>query len=194
MSPASGGRKDSHLSAVVTGVVIVGALYLAKVVFIPLALALLMSFLLTPVVSLLERIKLPRGVAIFVVMGTLCTVIGLLGWKTSSQFVDLTTQIPAYKSALLDKIQRLKGPSSQSLDNVSQTVRELESAISTNPGDAPVASRNKAPQPGSSESHPMAVEVVPPANPVQSFQSMLGPLATAGIILVFTIFMLLDRE
>jgi predicted PurR-regulated permease PerM len=194
MSPASGSRKDSHLSAIVTGVVIVGALYLAKVVFIPLALALLLSFLLTPVVSLLERIKLPRGVAIFVVMGSLCAVIGLLGWKTSSQFVDLTTQLPAYKSALLDKIHRLKGPSSQSLDNVSQTVRELENAISNNPGDMPLASRSKAQQPGSSESHPMAVEVVPPANPLESFQSMLGPLATAGIILVFTIFMLLDRE
>ena len=194
MSPASGGRKDSHLSAVVTGVVIVGALYLAKVVFIPLALALLLSFLLTPVVSLLERIRLPRGVAICMVMVTLCAAIGLLGWKTSSQFVDLTTQLPNYRTALLDKIHRLKGTNSQSLDNVSQTVRELENAISTNPGDAPLASRSKAQQPGSSESHPMAVEVVPPANPLESFQSMLGPLATAGIILVFTIFMLLDRE
>jgi predicted PurR-regulated permease PerM len=194
MSPAPGARKESHLSTVVTGVVIVGTLYLAKVVFIPLALALLLSFLLTPVVALLERIRLPRGVAIFIVMGSLCAAIALLGWKTSSQFVDLTTQLPGYKSALLDKIHRLKGPSSQTLDNVSQTVRELENAISTNPADAPLTSRNKAPQPGSSESHPMAVEVVPPVNPVQSFQSMLGPLATAGIILVFTIFMLLDRE
>ena len=40
----------------------------------------------------------------------------------------------------------------------------------------------------------MAVEVVPPANPVDSLETMLGPVATAGIILVFTIFMLLDRE
>ncbi len=103
-------------------------------------------------------------------------------------------ELPGYKSALLDKIHRLKGPSSQSLDNVSQTVKDLENAISTTSGGSPPAARNKAPQPGSSESRPMPVELVPPANPLESFQSMLGPLATAGIILVFTIFMLLDRE
>lgn len=193
MSLASGIRKDSHLSAVVTGVVIVGTLYLAKVVFIPLALALLLSFLLTPVVSLLERIRLPRGMAIFMVMGSLCAVIGLLGWKTSSQFVDLTMELPAYKAELLDKIHRLKGPSSQSLQNASRTVTELEKAISNSPG-PPLTSRSIAQQPGSSESRPMAVEVVPPQNPLESLQNMLGPLATAGIILVFTIFMLLDRE
>ena len=185
---------ESRLSTVVTGVVIVGTLYLAKVVFIPLALALLLSFLLTPVVSMLERVRIPRGVAIFMVIGTLCAAIGFLGWKTSSQFVDLSSEIPAYKSALLDKIHRLKGPGSSRLDNASQTVKELEQAISATPGEAPNPSRTKVQPPGSSESHPMSVEVVPPSNPLESLQSMLGPLATGGIILVFTIFMLLDRE
>lgn len=185
---------ESRLSKVFTGVVIVGTLYLAKVVFIPLSLALLLSFLLTPVVSVLERTRLPRGLAIFVVIVTLCTAIGFLGWKTSSQFVELSAELPAYQSALLDKIHRLKGSGSSSLDTASQTVKELEKAISANPGEAPIASRNKVQPPGSSESHPMSVEVVPPSNPLESLQSMLGPLATGGIILVFTIFMLLDRE
>ncbi len=194
MKRPSVSRRDSHLSAVVTGVVIVATLYLAKVVFIPLALALLLSFLLTPVVAGIERIKLPRGLAIFLVMAFLGAVLGLLGWKTSHQFVDLTTQIPTYRTALLDKIHLLKGPSSQSIDKVSETVKALENAISTPSDGAPPSSRNRTPQPGSSESHPMAVEVVPPANPLESVQSMLGPLATAGIIVVFTIFMLLDRE
>ena len=185
---------ESRLSTVFTGVVIVGTLYLAKVVFIPLALALLLSFLLTPVVSMLERARIPRGLAIFVVIGALCAAIGFLGWKTSSQFVELSAELPTYKSALLDKIHRLRGFSSYSLDNASQTVKELEKAISANPGDATNPSRNKVQPPGSSESHPMPVEVVPPSNPLESLQSMLGPLATGGIILVFTIFMLLDRE
>jgi predicted PurR-regulated permease PerM len=187
-------RKDYQLTAVVTGVVVVATLYLAKVVFIPLALALLLSFLLTPVVALIEKTKLPRGVAIFLVMTSLVCVAGFLGWKTSQQFVDLTSQIPTYKSQLVDKIHSLKGNKGQSLAKVSETVRELESEISNTAGGAAGTKAKSTPAPGSSESHPMSVEVVPPANPLESFQSMLGPIATVGIILVFTIFMLLDRE
>jgi predicted PurR-regulated permease PerM len=188
-------RNDSQLAGIVGGVVVVAMLYFAKVVFIPLTLALLLSFLLTPVVAIFERIKLPRGLSIFLVMVSLGVVIGILGWKTSQEFVDLTSQIPAYKSALLDNIQMLKGPNSQSLAKVSQTVKDLENEISTSSGAAPSVPRNRpAEAAGNSESHPLAVAVVPPANPLEALQSMLGPIATAGIILIFTIFMLLDRE
>src|ERR1700688_3373442 len=126
-------RKDSQLLGIVTGVVVVATLYLAKVVFIPLALALLLSFLLTPVVALIERVRLHRGLAIFLVIATLGGAIGFLGWKTSQQFVDLTDQIPTYKKALIGKIQTLKGPNSQSLAKVSETVKDLENEISTPP-------------------------------------------------------------
>jgi predicted PurR-regulated permease PerM len=188
-------RKDSQLLAVVTGFVVVAALYFAKVVFIPLALALLLSFLLTPVVGLIERVYIPRGLAIFLVIATLGGAIGFLGWKTSQQFVDLTDQIPTYKKVLIEKIQTLKGPDSQSLAKVSATVRDLENEISTPSVGTPPATRSKQSQPAAnSESHPMAVEVISPANPLEAFEGMLGPIATAGIILVFTIFMLLDRE
>jgi predicted PurR-regulated permease PerM len=63
---ASTARKNTQLTAVVTGVIVIATLYLAKVVFIPLTLALLLSFLLTPVVAFVERTKLPRGVAILI--------------------------------------------------------------------------------------------------------------------------------
>jgi predicted PurR-regulated permease PerM len=194
---ASTARKNSQLTAVVTGVVVIATLYLAKVVFIPLTLALLLSFLLTPVVTLIEQIKLPRGVAILIVIGALVGVLGILGWKTSQQFVDLTNQIPAYKTALIDKIQSVKGEKGQSLAKASATFRDLENEISKTSSNTLPETKGK-PSPSSaaanSPSHPMAVEVVPPANPLDSLESMLGPVATAGIILVFTIFMLLDRE
>jgi predicted PurR-regulated permease PerM len=188
-------RKDSQLLGIVTGVVIVAALYFAKVVFIPLTLALLLSFLLTPVVAHIERVRLPRGLAIFLVIATLGGAIGFLGWKTSQQFVDLTDQIPTYKKALIGKIQTLKGPNSQSLAKVSETVKDLENEISTPSAGTPSSTRSRQSQAATnSDSHPMAVEVVSPANPLEAFDSMLGPIASAGIILVFTIFMLLDRE
>ncbi len=188
-------RKDSQLLGIVTGVAVVAALYFAKVVFIPLTLALLLSFLLTPVVALIERGRLPRGLAIFFVIATLGGAIGFLGWKTSQQFVDLTDQIPTYKKVLIGRIQTLKGPNSQSLAKVSETVKDLENEISTTSAGTPSSTRSKQSQAATnSDSHPTVVEVVSPANPVDAFESMLGPIATAGIILVFTIFMLLDRE
>jgi len=193
---ASTARKNSQLTAVVTGVVVIATLYLAKVVFIPLTLALLLSFLLTPVVTLIERIKLPRGVAVLIVIGALVGALGILGWKTSQQFVDLTNQIPAYKTALVEKIQAVKGEKGQSLAKASATVKDLENEISGN-SSATLPETKGKPSPSvapNSPSHPMAVQVVPPANPVDSLESMLGPIATAGIILVFTVFMLLDRE
>jgi predicted PurR-regulated permease PerM len=181
----------------VTGVIVIATLYLAKVVFIPLTLALLLSFLLTPVVAFVERTKLPRGVAILIVIGGLVGVLGFLGWKTSQQFVDLSNQIPAYKTALIEKIQALKGEKGQSLEKASATVKDLENEISktSSSGSLPETKGQQSPTAAAnSPSHPLAVEVVPPANPLDALETMLGPLATAGIIFVFTIFMLLDRE
>lgn len=186
---------DSHLTAVVTGTVIVLTLYFAKVVFLPIALALLLSFVLTPVVSFFERIKFPRALAILIVITALVGVIGALGWKTYGQLTDLADQIPTYKGALIEKIHSLKGQNAQALSKVSATVRDLENEITnSSPGALPTGKGKPAEAPQNSRSHPMAVEVIPPSNPLDTFESMAGPLATAGIILVFTIFMLMDRE
>ena len=186
---------DFHLTGVVTGTIVVLTLYFAKVVFLPIALALLLSFLLTPVVSVFERIKFPRILAILIVMTALVGVIGALGWKTYGQLTDLAGQFPTYKGALIEKIHSLKGKDTQVLSKASATVRDLENEI-INSSSASIAN-GKAKQgepPQNSRSHPMAVEVIPPSNPLDPFESMVGPLATAGIILVFTIFMLMDRE
>jgi predicted PurR-regulated permease PerM len=189
--------ENSQLLGVVAAVVVIATLYFARVVFIPLALALLFSLVLTPPVAFLERIKLPRVLAIFLVVGVLVSLMGLIGWKTSQQFVDLTSQLPAYKKTLQEKIHSLRGPSSQSLNKASDTVKELSKEIgAVTPGSPPPANEaTKTPTvPGSSPSRPMAVEVVPPTNPLESVESLLGPLGTAGVVIIFTIFILGDRE
>ncbi|MGC1620588.1 MAG: AI-2E family transporter [Candidatus Acidiferrum sp.] len=189
--------ENSRLLRVVAAAVVIATLYFARVVFIPLALALLFSLVLTPPVAFLERIKLPRVLAIFLVVVVLVGLMGLIGWKTSQQFVDLTSQLPAYKKTLEDKIQSLKGPSSQSLNKASDTVKELSKEIgAVTPGSpAPANQTKKAPStPGSSPSRPMAVEVVPPANPLESVENLLGPLGAAGVVVLFTVFILADRE
>jgi predicted PurR-regulated permease PerM len=193
---ASGPTDDSRLLGVVAAVAVIATLYFARTVFIPLALALLFSFLLTPPVGLLERMKLPRVLAIFLVVGVLVSLMGLIGWKTSQQFVDLSNQIPTYKKTLQDKVQFLKGSGAQSFNKASDTVKELEQQIGTATSGASGANdaRKNPTAPGSSISRPLAVEVVPPTNPLEYVENLLGPLAMAGIVIIFTVFILISRE
>jgi len=72
-------RDNSRLLRVVAAVVLIATLYFARVVFIPLALALLVSLLLTPLVVILEKIKLPRVVAISLVVLAVASAIGAMG-------------------------------------------------------------------------------------------------------------------
>jgi predicted PurR-regulated permease PerM len=180
----------------VTAIVVVTTLYFARVVFIPLALALLFTLLLTPLVTFLEKIWVPRLLAILIVVVGLAALLGLLGWQTSQQFVDLTNELPVYKKTLVDKIHSLRGPGSQRFNNATDTVKELEKEIGTAvPGSTTSTdSRRTPPVLGSSPTHPLSVEVIPPTNPLESVQNMLGPLATVGVVIIFAVFMLMGRE
>src|SRR4051812_24877180 len=102
--------------ALITAVVVIATLYFAHAVLVPLALSLLLSLVLTPPVSLLEKIKFPRILAIFVVIAMLVGLVGLIGWKTSLQFIDLSNQLPTYKETLQEKIHFLNGSRTQSLN------------------------------------------------------------------------------
>jgi predicted PurR-regulated permease PerM len=71
--------ENSRLLGIVAAVVVIATLYFARVVFIPLALALLLSLVLTPPVAFLEKIKLPRVLAILLVVVVLFGLMGLIG-------------------------------------------------------------------------------------------------------------------
>ena len=188
--------KHSRPSRLFVAIVVIAALYFAKVVFVPLALALLFSLFLAPIVSFLEWLKFPRILAIFLTVIVVLGATGLLGWQTSQQFVNLTQQLPSYKMTLVDKIHSLVGSRNQTLSNASNTVQELaKEVVAVTPGSslANDAKKSNAP-PGSSPSKPMAVQIVSPANPLESVQNLLGPVLTAGVITIFTIFILMGRE
>jgi predicted PurR-regulated permease PerM len=181
---------------IVIAVVVVGALYFGRVVFMPLALAFLFSLILTPLVALLEKIKLPRILAVLLVSVVLVALVGLLGWKTSQQVVELSSQLPTYKKTLQDKIHALKRSNGQSLNKASDTVKELSNEMSgVATGSSSQNEPTKVPAaPGSSISRPLAVEVVSPTKLVESVENLLGPLGTAGVVIIFTVFILADRE
>ena len=168
--------ESSRLLDLVAAVVIVAILYFARVVFIPLALALLLSLLLTPPVAFLEKIKLPRVLAIILVVLILAGLLSFLGWKTSRQFIDVMNRLPAYQDTILSKIQSVKGDTGQTLNKASASVKALGKEIMASaPGAALTNETDKKFQSlGTSPAQPLAVQVVPAANPIESLQNILA--------------------
>jgi predicted PurR-regulated permease PerM len=185
-------REISYLLAVVVAVVVTATLYLARVVLVPFALAMLFSFLLTPVVTWLERLRLPRTLAALSVVFFLVAGIGSLGYMATDRLVDVTNQLPSYQANIHKKIASLRSPMGLGLKRASDAVEELSREFEAASIGSPVGA-----QPGAlpSPEPPLSVEVVSPHTDfLVSARNALGPLGTAGIAVIFTIFMLIRRE
>ena len=187
-----------HLLAVVAAVVAIVTLYFARIVLIPFALALLFTFILTPVVKLLERIHFGRIPSAILVVLLSLGACGVVGWTVAKQFSQVVNQLPDYKANIRTKLTSLHWKSPHALDNASQTMTEISKDLATAPtgqrsGDATLTRPTMMrPTP---EAKPIPVEVVKsPALPLESMQNVLELLASALIVLVFTIFMLIRRE
>jgi predicted PurR-regulated permease PerM len=191
VKPKSRASETAQLLRIVTGVVVIAALYLWRTALIPLALALLLSLLISGVARSLESIGIPRILALFVVVISLCSLAGLIGWKAGEGFTDFTNQLPKYRTTLENKIHGLGSLRSSNFTKVSSTLDELEKEIiKAAPGSSEPESRNWQIRPGSSPAKPMVVEVVQHTN----FQNILGSVGSAGLVAIFTIFILLGKE
>ncbi len=190
-----------HLLAVVVAVVTIAALYFARVVLIPFALAVLFTFILTPVVRLLERAHLGRAFSsLLVVVLTLGTCVGL-GWGVSKQVGQVVNQLPSYKLNIKEKLASLHWSESHIMHNASETVTEISKDLAAKPApSSPDSAQSlEATRPTNNRPatlrQPVPVQVIsPPSLPLESLQSILGLLARALIVVVFTIFMLIRRE
>ncbi len=171
--------------------VVLAALYFAQEVLIPLALAILLSFLLAPLVKQLERLRLPRGVAVVItVLFTLGVLFGI-GYVVYDQLGELKTEMPTYEQHIKDKLASIRGPGGI-LNWVHTADAQVKQALaptttsSTQPA-MDVRVINNDSESSQSQSSPMDV--------LRPFISIvLGPLGTAFIVTVFAIFMLQQRE
>ena len=102
--------KNSRLVIVGAICVVVATLYFAQEVLIPLVLAILLAFLLAPVVRYVElRLRLGRVPAVLVVVGVAFGLVGLLGWVVGGQLVHLAENIPQYQDEIVSKVRRVRG-------------------------------------------------------------------------------------
>ena len=168
----------------VTVLVIVG-FYWAQAVLIPFALAILLTFLLSPIVTRIQQAGLGRGTSVTIVIALTFAVLAMIGWATVSQVTSLAEELPKYRQNIRQKVRDLRGMGKGGvLEQVQETVDEVKDEIEQ--GETSRAANNRRP-------------VIVQAEPTVSWRSLyLGPLiqpiASATLVLGLLIFMLAQRE
>ncbi|WP_292649666.1 AI-2E family transporter [Mesorhizobium sp.] len=180
------------LPTVATVVAAVAALYFGREVFLPIAIALLLTFALAPMVSALKRVGLPRLPAVIASVLSAFTVLALFSFIVVTQVSELAQNIPLYQSNILTKVRSLKetGVGGGIIARLGGVIERVGQEL-----DRQEASPLTADEP---EREPVPVEIIARERPLQVLQNLIGPLisplASAGLIIVVVIFMLLERE
>jgi predicted PurR-regulated permease PerM len=121
-------NSSSPLLTLAALVVAVAALHLAKEILLPVALAILISFLLTPLCNRLENFGVSRVLSVITVVSVTFVALGLLTWVMMSQLVDLGAQLPTYKATLIRKINQIK-PESSTISEITETIEDVQKSI-----------------------------------------------------------------
>ena len=177
--------------SILAAALVIGGLYLSREVLVPVVFAILLSFVLAIPVGALQKLGLGRKLPVAIVVFLTFLAIGVVGTVVAGQMTELAGQLPRYQSTIREKLASLKGvagggPLDRLLDMGESLSQEMAKGAKPD---------GLAPAPPA----PIPVEVTePPAGPVKTLTSIVGPalkpLATAGLVIVFTVFMLLQRS
>ena len=179
---------------------VVAALYFGRTVLVPIALATLITFLLSRLVTRLEP-WIGRMAAVLVTVIAMFAIFAAASWVIGRQVIDLAEKLPDYQANIVLKIRSLKLPSAGPLARFSRSVNMLQNEL-VEPSPAPVAERNpgdlstKTAPPVTS---PIPVKVIEGRSAIpqlmqETIGAILSPLGTAALVLLLVIFMLLKRE
>lgn len=173
---------------------VMAALYFGRDILVPVTLAILLSFVLVPAVRLLGRIRVPRVPAVLLVVVVVFGALFGIGSLIVREGGQLVSDLPRYSLVMQDKIKSLRGATADTgtLSRIVDVFQDLSATLSPPP---PPELKG---DPGSA-GHPLTVEIrAARAGLVENLQTFAGPilhpLATTGLILIFTIFILLQRE
>jgi predicted PurR-regulated permease PerM len=172
-------RKLPLLYVLASLTLITASLYWAKAVLIPVALAIQLAFLLSPVVQGVRRFGVGRVPAVLLVVVVVFVCLGGLSWTIFQQMAQLIDDLPRYEDNIKRKITDVRGAGKGSLLEKAQTAAKE------------VTEELEKSEQGSAEK-PVPVVVQAPSA-LWQLPTLLEPLATAGLVLVLVIFILLER-
>lgn len=187
---------------VVAAGTIIALLFFARDVFIPLSLAVLLSFLLAIPCSFLERRGFARMPAVLTVVFLSFSLVVGAGWLLSAQFYDLAKKLPAYHEVIDAKLESLKASPRDTVGQFNQMLRRTAEELQAPATNDPAQKRTET-KPGAlgtnSTAEPILVEVrQPPMGSWRVLGELVGPvlkpLGTGFMVLVVLFFMLLGRE
>ena len=165
-------------------VLVIVVLYWAQAVLVPIALAVLLTFVLTPPVTWLQR-WIGRVPAVLAAVTLVFIVLGLAGWGLARQMDHLADDLPTYRANILAKIADVRGAGKGgSVEKLQETIEDIKTDL----GQSSVPTRRAS------------RAVVVTSEPVTGFSGfswlgpIVGPVGTAGLVLAMVIFMLLERR
>jgi predicted PurR-regulated permease PerM len=177
---------------------IVTGLYFGREILVPVALAVLFSFVLAPFVIRLQSLRVPRTLSVLIAVSVGFSIIFSLGGLMVSQANRLAEGLPGYQQTLREKIEGLRGVAadgSGTLERASKVLRELDTelqnpsagrtgldALRRQPLDKPIPVEIRQPDPGTLTTL------------VAIIQPLIQPLTTTGIVIIFVVFILLQRQ
>ncbi len=196
-------KPSTIVGTVLIGAIAIVALYFGRDVFVPMALAILLSFALAPPALLLRRCHFGRVPSVIAVVVVTFIAISGVGVLIGDQFAYLADNLPQYQYNITEKIHSLQGAATNGglVERTTTMFRDLGKEISK-PNNGAANTGLQAPQAPPRVAQPQAAapqEVHQPnLAPMQLAQEVLGPLlqplATAAIVVVLLIFLLLQRE
>src|SRR6201994_3666495 len=172
----------SAVALAILGVIIVTALYVGREIFVPVALAILLSFVLASPVSLLQRLHVPRGIAVVGVVLFAFAIIFALGSLIATQLNRLAGGLPRYQATIQSKIQSVRGVAggSSTLERAAGMLQDLGKELDKpKPGvpDKPVIASSGDPL--GPRRAPVPVEVLQPdPGALESLRSLIAPLVS----------------
>jgi len=160
-------------------VLVVAVLYWAQMILIPLALAVLLTFVLAPVVSGLQRWGLNRSLAVSIVVLLTLLLLSGTAWLAAVQVRNLADELPQYRANIRQKIRDLRNLQRGGvLEKLSNMVGEVQSELGT----------------GVKRGTPQTAPAPPPPGRPFILETIAQPLASAGLVLLLLIYMLAQRE
>lgn len=182
--------KSTWIMTLASVAVVVAALYLAKGVLLPVIMAILFTFLLTPACNWLERRRIGRGPAVLITVILTFAAMGMITWTAISQMSDLAPKLAEYQGNIEVKFKSLNDLASSTIRKVTRTTKKIGASL----GEPTAAS-----QAAEAREHPYDVRVITtPPTPLELFGGMFGTvlegLASAGIVILLVLFFLFRRE
>ena len=193
------GRRAETTDTIIIGVAVIAGLYFGREVLVPMSIAVLLSFVLAPLADALSHLRIGRVASVLIAVALAFGILGILGAVIGRQAAQLSENLPAYQVVISKKLDAVRSSAlgTRMVEKAADALHGLENNIgkpsvpsSPPPGVGPV------PQ---AVDRPLQVEVhEPPPGPVQILQSILSallpPLATATIVIIFVVFILLQRR